>query len=204
MSFTREWDATFPSDNRRMNNFGDDIMNTRVDIGERYIDDGVISSIVASAPTVPSGFGVVAGISDGYTEDVSNRDAVKYVNDTPTTHLLSSESCPLFYNSSGEVIFGYDTAGVAFYARRINVPFLVGDETVVVAHGISGNISTNKKIYGILVTSKDAASRYRIDAAIDTFWYGYEHCFVGDTNVTLKRGRTGVSADFYVVIIGKA
>jgi len=203
MTYTREWDISFPSDNRKMNNFADDIRNTRVDIGERYIDDGVFSSVHALAPSVPTGFSAVAGITEGYTDDVINRDAVQYINSTPTTHMLSSKSCPLFFDSSGDVIFGYDTAGVAFKARQVKVPFLVGEETIVVAHGIAGNISTNQKIYGIFIISKDAASRYVFDAAIDDFRYGYEHCFVGDVNITLKRCASNVPADFYVTIIGK-
>lgn len=200
--FTREWDLSFPSDNRKMNNFADDIRNTRVDFGERYIDDGVYSSYLEDVGVVPSGFGLIAGIKGEYTEGNEDSRAIKYINAAATEHLLSAKSCPLFFDASGSVIIGNEVGGTAFYAKQVALPFLIGSDTEIVSHGIVGSISTNQKIYGIIVVGHDGYTW--IDWTDDSEPQGYEHCFVGDTDIEVKRGDDSTVITFYVTVIYKA
>lgn len=203
MSFIREWDTTFPSDNRRMNNFTDDIRNTRVDIGERYVDNGAIFGITSLVPTVPSGFSVVADVEDAYTEDAVNRNAFQYVNDTPTTHTLASKKCPMFFDSAGNVIFGYDIGGTAYYAKEFSLTMPIGTTILSQAHGIAGSISTNNKIYCVTVYTEDGDDK-GFDLIFPTGDYTYKRCYVDDTDISLERGSSAAEYTFTVMIIYKA
>lgn len=199
MSFIREWDAQNPQDTRKKNNFADDIRNTRVDIGERYVDVGCYGVRSPATPVVPSSSGVVSLVEGNF----GTQDELIFYNDTPVAHTLLALGVPLFFDSSRDLIFGYDTAGDSYYSKRIEVTIEDGNTTGTVAHGITGDIVTNDKVYGITCSLSSPGHTTFYSYSDNSASRAHKKCEVSNANVLVVRGGSSGSYTYYVDIIYK-